>query len=60
MVSSGEKRFDEFIVDYARRVQVLRPQQQNGRSVAGCGTVDVEINHPAGPGTSGGEQSALG
>jgi hypothetical protein len=60
VVSSGEKRFDDFIVDYARRVQVLKPQRRNGRPVAGCSTVDVEINHPSGPGTSGGEQSALG
>jgi hypothetical protein len=60
VVSSGERRFDEFIVDYARRVQVLKPQLRNGRPVAGCSTVDVEINHPAGPGTSGGEQSVLG
>jgi hypothetical protein len=60
VVSSGEKRFDDFVVDYARRVQVLKPQQLGGKSVSGCNTVRVEINRITNPGMSAGEQSALG
>jgi TonB family protein len=59
VVSSGEKRFDDFVVDYARRVQV-NPQRENGRPVHGCNTVKVQINRIADPIGSAGAASALG
>ena len=60
VLSSGEKRFDDYVVDYARRVQVIKPQQVKGSPVSGCNTVRVEINRITHPGMNAGEQSALG
>ena len=59
VVSSGEKRFDEFVVDYARRVQV-KPQRENGKPVHGCNDVRVMINRLQGPAPGAGAPSALG
>jgi TonB family protein len=57
--SSGEKRFDDFVIVYARQVHV-QPRRENGRAVASCDTVRVEVNHFPLPGVSLGLDNALG
>jgi len=52
VLSSGDKRFDDFVLGFARRVKV-RPQRVNGRPVAACDTVRVEVNHGVSPATGG-------
>lgn len=47
--SSGDRRFDERALDWARRVQ-LRTQAAPGRAIARCGFVRVELNDTAAPG----------
>jgi TonB family protein len=59
VVSSGDKRFDDYVLGFARRVQV-RPQRVNGRPVAACDTVRVEINHGVAPATGASGGSAVG
>jgi TonB family protein len=55
VLSSGDQRFDNFVLGFARRVQV-RPQRINGHAVPACDIVRVEINHGIAPasGASGG------
>lgn len=51
--SSGEKRFDDFVLTFARQVHV-QPRRENGKAVLSCDTVRVEVNHfplPAGLGS---------
>jgi TonB family protein len=59
VLSSGDKRFDEYVLSFARRVKV-QPQRINGRPAAGCDTVRVEINHGIGPGGGAGAGIAVG
>lgn len=47
--SSGDRRFDEMALDWARRVQ-LRSAPVPGRAVARCGPVRVELHDSAQPG----------
>jgi len=46
--SSGDRRFDELALDWARRVQ-LREAPVAGRTVARCGPVRVELHDSAQP-----------
>lgn len=59
VVSSGDRRFDEFVIDYARRVQVT-PGHVNGRRQPGCGNVRVEINRHRTTPVRGEGSSSLG
>jgi TonB family protein len=59
VLSSGDKRFDDYVLGFARRVQV-QPQRVNGRPVAACDTVRVEINHDLPPAPGVGVSSAVG
>jgi TonB family protein len=47
--SSGDQRFDEMALDWARRVQ-LRTAGVSGRPVARCGSVRVELHETGAPG----------
>jgi TonB family protein len=49
LVSSGDRRFDEMALDWARRVQ-LRAAPTSGRAMARCGPVRVELHEPGAPG----------
>lgn len=59
VVSSGDKRFDDFVIDYARRVQVT-PGSINGRRQPGCSNVRVEINRHRSVPVRGEGSSSLG
>lgn len=48
LVSSGDRRFDELALDWARRVQ-LRAASTPGRTIAPCGPVRVELHDPGQP-----------
>jgi TonB family protein len=57
--SSGEKRFDDFVLTFARQVHV-QPRRENGKPVLSCDTVRVEVNHFPHPGLSLGTDNVLG
>jgi TonB family protein len=48
LVSSGDRRFDELALDWARRVQ-LRSAPAAGRTMARCGPVRVELHDTGQP-----------
>jgi len=47
--SSGDRRFDEMALDWARRMQ-LRTEATPGHTIARCGSVRVELRDTAAPG----------
>ncbi|HEX4051971.1 MAG TPA: energy transducer TonB [Steroidobacteraceae bacterium] len=47
--SSGDRRFDQMALDWARRVQ-LRNASVPGRPIARCGPVRVELHESVAPG----------
>lgn len=57
--SSGDKRFDDMALDWARTVRLHAPPQQ-GELMASCGAVRVEIRHPSEPRIIQGADSSLG
>ncbi|HLK70687.1 MAG TPA: TonB family protein [Steroidobacteraceae bacterium] len=57
--SSGDRRFDELALDWARRVQ-LRTAPVPGRTFARCGPVRVELHESGQPGVGRGPGERLG
>jgi hypothetical protein len=58
MQSSGDRRFDDMAVTWARQVR-LRSPPGDGSPVQACGEVRVEIRTPSEPGVVSGADSAL-
>jgi len=56
--SSGDKRFDDYAIDWARQVRV-RSAPQSGLALGKCGEVRVEIRKPSEPRIVSGPDSAL-
>lgn len=57
--SSGEPRFDEFAITWARQADVQNWARKNAREPS-CGNVRVEIGRGMRPGVGSGFDSALG
>jgi Gram-negative bacterial TonB protein C-terminal len=58
MASSGDRRFDDMAVNWARQVRV-RSAPSDGSPVQACGEVRVEIRTPTEPRVISGSDSAL-
>jgi hypothetical protein len=58
LASSGDRRFDDLALDWARQIKV-RALAQHGLSVRPCGEVRVEIRTPTEPRVISGADSAL-
>jgi TonB family protein len=58
MESSGDRRFDDLAVTWARQVKV-RPAPSNGALLDACGEVRVEIRIPSEPRAIAGPDSSL-
>lgn len=58
MASSGDRRFDEFAVTWARQIKV-RSAPADGSPIASCGEVRVEIRRPSEPRVIAGPDSSL-
>ena len=58
MASSGDRRFDDMAVNWARQVRV-RSTPRDGSPVQACGEVRVEIRTPTEPRVISGSDSAL-
>jgi hypothetical protein len=58
MASSGDRRFDDMAVTWARQVRV-RAAPSNGSPMQSCGEVRVEIRTPAEPRVISGPDSSL-
>jgi hypothetical protein len=58
LASSGDRRFDDMAVAWARQVR-LRAAPQDGSRVDPCGEVRVEIRTPSEPRVISGADSAL-
>jgi TonB family protein len=58
MASSGDRRFDELAVTWARQVRV-RPAPADGSPMHSCGEVRVEIRRPSEPRVISGPDSSL-
>jgi hypothetical protein len=58
MASSGDRRFDELAVTWARQVRV-RSAPADGSPIQSCGEVRVEIRRPSEPRVIAGPDSSL-
>ncbi len=61
--SSGDKRFDDYAVVWARQVRLRSAAaagSPNGGPVGSCGEVRVEIRRPTEPRVTSGAEAALG
>jgi hypothetical protein len=58
MASSGDRRFDDMAMTWARQVRV-RPAPNNGSPMDACGEVRVEIRTPSEPRVIAGPDSSL-
>jgi hypothetical protein len=58
MASSGDRRFDDMAVNWARQVR-LRSAPRDGSPLQACGEVRVEIRTPTEPRVISGSDSAL-
>jgi hypothetical protein len=58
MASSGDRRFDDMAVSWARQVRV-RSAPRDGSALQACGEVRVEIRTPTEPRVISGSDSAL-
>jgi TonB family protein len=58
MESSGDRRFDDMAMTWARQVRV-RPAPNNGSPMDACGEVRVEIRTPTEPRVIAGPDSSL-
>jgi outer membrane biosynthesis protein TonB len=60
MESSGDRRFDEMAVTWAQRVRLRQSPADDGRPLASCGAVRVELHDTAEPAVIDGHDDLLG
>jgi len=58
--SSGDPRFDELAITWAQRVRLRQQPPAEGRPVAPCGAVRVELHDSPEPAVVGGHDDELG